>query len=160
MLCSERTDIYQSAPAGWQWSTVTLLFKQGKRTSLPIPKTSCFPFLQVFHSLPQPFCFLHDRLSAKAWNIYEGVRDGTPFQDLPLWLWIRAFSSALNNSCSESICLVRFSFSYLMYVMDKSSQPLFQRIRGTEWPRGSSSDQGTCIWIQNKCLSFAGSKRV
>lgn len=64
----------------------------------------------IFHCCrfsPQ-FCFLHDSSSAKLWNIYEGFQDGAPFQDLPLWLRIRAFSLVLNNSCRESICLVRF----------------------------------------------------
>lgn len=74
-------------------------------TSNPsLPITAGFPYSVT------TFYFLHDRGCAKVWNIYEGVQDGAPFQDLPLWLGIRAFSSALNNSCSESICLVRFIF--------------------------------------------------
>lgn len=50
----------------------------------------------IFHSCrfsPQSFSFLLVSACARVWNIYEGARDGAPFKDLPLWLWIRAFST-------------------------------------------------------------------
>lgn len=123
-VCCVGIDIYESEHAEWQRSTVSWVSSQGEGVHLCL-----YPKPVIFHSCRfspqwQAFYFLHDRGSAKVWNIYEGVRDGAPFQDLPLWLRIRAFSSALNNSCRESICLVRFFFFYLMRGMDRKQSAL------------------------------------
>lgn len=104
--------IYVSKHAEWQRPPVTCLSSQreGGRLCLHLVIFHCCRFSPPW----QAFCFLHDRGSAKVWNIYEGLQDGAPFQGLPLWLRIRAFSLVLNNSCRESICLVRIFFIYLM----------------------------------------------
>lgn len=97
-------ETYRCENAELQRSTVNCLYSQRAGTSQSFSMTAGLtPEWQDLY-------LLHDGGSAKVWNIYEVVWDGTPFQNLPLWFWISAFSSALNNSYRESICLVRFFF--------------------------------------------------
>lgn len=107
-----RTRYTYESEHDWLWSKENRVFKQGKRTSLSAPNQ----MFSIAAGFPQwqPFYFLRDRVSAKPLNIYEGVWDSTPFQDLPLWLWVRPFSSALNNSCIWKYLLSQTFFPYLM----------------------------------------------
>lgn len=124
-----------------------LTFQPGGGIFLPLPKTSLFPFLQVFPTVPGFLLLAWQRLCQGLKYIWRGVRDGAPFQDLPLWLRIRAFSSALNNSCTESICLVRFVLSSTWWRgWIGSSQHSSQSSSGTEFEIQFESGD---VWSEN-----------
>lgn len=103
-------DIYESEHPKGQRSTVTWLSSQGERGYICLyPKPVIFHYCRF--SPQAGFLRLAWPKLCQGLKYIWGVAGRRAFQDHPLWPRIRAFSSALNNSCRESICLVRFFFS-------------------------------------------------